>query len=102
MLYLFAVVFGFGRGGVQAVAAPLSADLFGLRAHGVIYGVFSFGFSIGAAVGPFLAGYIFDVSGSYNVAFLLCAAVGVVGLILAFLLRPAKDLFNESTSYTAL
>jgi MFS family permease len=46
-------------------------------------------FTIGGAIGPVLAGRISDVTGSYQVAFLTCAAVGVVGIILSALIRPA-------------
>jgi len=89
-LYLFAIIFGFATGGCIMSESPLVAELFGLRSHGLILGVTSFGFCIGAAAGPFLAGYIFDVTGSYNVAFLACAVVSVVGLILSAILRPTK------------
>jgi len=90
MLYLFAIVFGFAYGGCAASESPLVAALFGLRSHGLIFGVIGFGFTTGAAIGPFVAGYIFDVAGSYQVAFLVCAAIGIVGLILTALLTPTK------------
>ena len=90
MLYLFAIIFGFASGGCIMSESPLVAELFGLRSHGLILGVTSFGYCIGAAAGPFLAGYIFDVTGSYSVAFLACAAASVVGLILSAVLTPTK------------
>ena len=90
MLYLFAAVFGFAHGGVGASESPLVARLFGLSSHGLILGVASLGFTTGAAVGPFLTGYIFDVTGSYRVAFLACVAISIVGLILTTLLTPIK------------
>ena len=93
-LYLFAAVFGFATGGCVMSESPLVAELFGLRSHGLILGFTSFGYCIGAAAGPFLTGYIFDVTSSYNVAFLVCAAVSVVGLILSAILTPTKT--NES------
>jgi MFS family permease len=89
-LYLFAAVFGFAAMGCAVSESPLVAELFGLRSHGLILGVINMGFCIGAALGPFLAGYIFDVTGSYSVAFLVCAAVSVAGLILSAVLTPAK------------
>ncbi len=89
-LFLFAGVFGFARGGADTVESPLTADLFGLKSHGVIYGVVALSFTIGAAIGPFLAGYIFDVTNSYQLAFLISAVVGVVGLALIIALRPIK------------
>jgi MFS family permease len=89
-LYLFAAIFGFATGGCAASASPLVAELFGLRSHGLILGIINFGYCIGAALGPFLAGYIFDVTSSYSVAFLVCAAVSVMGLILSVILKRTK------------
>ena len=88
MFYLFVVVFGFANGGVTVSESPLVASLFGLRSHGLILGVIDLGFTIGAAMGPFVAGYIFDVTGGYQVAFLVSAAIGIVGIILSAVLRP--------------
>ena len=90
MLYLFAVVFGFGNGGCNTSESPLVAKLFGLNSHGSILGIVSLGFTIGAAIGPLLTGYIFDVTGSYQTAFLVCGVIGIVGLVLAALLAPLK------------
>ena len=91
MLFLFAVIFGFGYGGISVLVSPIVADLFGLRSHGVIFGVvIMFGGTAGMAIGPFLSGYIFDVTGSYHTAFLMYAIISVVGLILISGLRPVK------------
>ena len=90
MLYLFAAIFGIAYGGISALVSPLVADLFGLRSHGVIFGVVIFLFAMGGALGPVLAGGIFDVSGSYGWAFLTCTAVSAIGLILTVFLTPTK------------
>jgi MFS family permease len=92
MLYLFAVSLGFARGGMGTAQSPLVAELFGLRSHGMIFGLAGFGWACGAATGPFVAGYIFDVTTSYQMAFLISAAIGVIGLILCVLLTPTKEL----------
>ena len=91
MLYLFAVIFGFGYGGLAALMSLVPAELFGLRSLGTIVGTVMCSFTIGGAIGPVLAGSIFDMTGSYNSAFLTCAAVGVMGIILSALLRPASS-----------
>lgn len=96
-LYLFAIIFGLAYGSIAALQSPLIAELFGLRAHGLILGVVNFGYCIGAAVGPFVVGYIFDLTDSYRLAFLLCAAIAVIGIILASVLRPTKKLGRESS-----
>jgi len=87
MLYLLAAIFGFGYGGLFAVDSPIVAKLFGLSAHGAIMGSVGVGYMIGGALGPVLAGRIFDITGSYQTAFLISAAASVIALILALLLR---------------
>ena len=95
MLYMFAVFFGFGYGGIQALLSPITAELFGLKSHGIILGTAAFAGTIGAAVGPIAAGYIFDTTASYNLAFLICAIIAVLGFILTLLLPPAKRLVKD-------
>jgi len=89
-LYLFAAVFGFAQGGMGPSQSPLVATLFGLRSHGLILGVTDLGFLTGSAIGPLLAGYIFDVTDSYQLAFFICAAVSIAGIIMLAPLKPIK------------
>jgi len=96
--YLFAAIFGFAYGGLAAMESPIVAELFGLSSHGVIMGVASFGYTAGGAVGPLVAGRIFDISGEYQIAFLVCAVVGISGIILAWRLRPPVSEGGESDS----
>lgn len=90
VFYIFAAVLGFGGSGGATLQSPLVADLFGIKSHGLLLGICAFCTTIGSALGPFIAGYIFDVSGSYQLAFWLCAAAAVVGLIIASMLRPPR------------
>jgi len=87
MLYLLAAIFGFGYGGLFAVESPIIAKLFGLSAHGAIMASVGVGYMIGGALGAVLAGRMFDITGSYQTAFLVSAAASVIALILALLLR---------------
>jgi len=88
MFYLFAVLFGFGWGGLSALMSPVVAELFGLKAHGAILGMVLFISAVGGAIGPLIAGRVFDITGSYQLVFLICVVLSVMGLILAALLRP--------------
>jgi MFS family permease len=87
-LYLFAVAFGLAYGGLAAAHSPLVAWLFGIRQHGLIFGVSFNGWTVGCALGPIFAGYIFDSTGSYRTAFLACAVLSIVGLVLTTRLTP--------------
>jgi MFS family permease len=71
MFYLFAIAFGFSYGGLGAIPAPLMAGLFGLRSLGTLLGIAGFTIQIGGAIGSVLAGAIFDITGSYYIAFLI-------------------------------
>jgi len=90
LLFLFAAVFGFAYGGCVTSESPLVAELFGLKSHGVILGVIAFSFTIGGAGGPLLVGYIFDVAGSCQLGFLVCAAISLNGLVLTAILKQRR------------
>jgi MFS family permease len=92
MLFLIAGLFGFAYGGIAVSHSPLVAELFGLRSHGLIFGVFAVSVSWGAATGPFLTGYLFDVTNSYQMAFLLCAIIGLTGILFAVFLRKSRHM----------
>jgi MFS family permease len=87
MLYLFAIAFGFLWGGSGAMITVLIADLFGTRSLGAIMGMLSAGWSIGAAIGPAIGGYIFDVSGRYYGAFGIGAAAFLTAACLLALIK---------------
>ena len=78
----------FSHGGFFALSSPLVAELFGMKAHSEIFGTGLFIGQIGGAMGPVIAGHIFDVTGGYHIAFMIAAALGVIGLILSVLLKP--------------
>ncbi len=85
-LYTFALIFGFGAGGVIAIQAAVAAELYGLKYLSVIYaGIMLFG-TIGKALGPIVAGSIFDRTGSYFPAFLVGTILSTTALILCFIL----------------
>ncbi len=88
MLYLFAVLFGVGYGGLPTLQSSTLAEHFGLISHGVILGVTELAVTLGETIGPILAGYIFDVTGGYSLAFLICAVASLVSLLLILRLKP--------------
>lgn len=90
-LYIIAVMNGLGLAGVATLVSILVAELFGTRAHGSILGMISFPWSAGTAIGPVIAGYIFDSTASYFVAFAMSAVFCLISLILALLLKPVRS-----------
>ncbi|MFC2016787.1 MFS transporter [Chloroflexota bacterium] len=92
MLYVFAVLFGIAYGGIATLLTLVPTELFGLGFLGIIFGAIRFFGTIGEAVGPFLAGSIFDVTGSYRLALLTCVIFGVLATILSLVLLRARGL----------
>jgi len=90
MFYIFAILFGFSTGGVIALESPVTAEFFGLRAHGSIMGTIVFCATVGGAFGSLFAGRIFDITGSYYIAFLVSTVLATVGLILVSLLKHTR------------
>jgi MFS family permease len=91
MLYLFAAVYGIGHGGFFTLISPLVAEHFGIRSHGVLFGIVAFAGTVGGAMGPILAGHLFDITGSYKGAFWTCAALLFTGLGLLLSLRRRRS-----------
>ena len=79
MLYAFALVFGVTFGGSSTLITIFIGDIFGTRSLGAIMGILIAGFALGAAVGPAVGGYIFDVTGHYFMAF----ATGAIAMLIA-------------------
>jgi predicted MFS family arabinose efflux permease len=89
-LYIFAVIFGFGYGGLSCLQSLMAAELFGLLSVGVITAIFSFCFDIGGAIGPVMAGYMFDIKGNYIWAFAGCLVLSSIALIISFSLKSPR------------
>jgi MFS family permease len=82
-LAVFALAFGLFYGGFVALVPAFTADLFGLRAMSAVLGVLYTSVAFGTLLGPTLAGWVFDTTGSYTWPILICAAgcVASAGII---------------------
>ena len=87
-LYLCALIYGIAHGGLFTVVSPTIAEYFGMKAHGAIFGTVVFFGTLGARLGPILAGIIYDWQGSYQLAFQILIVLACIGLIMASTLKP--------------
>lgn len=90
MLFLFAAFYGFAHGGFFTVMSPLIAESFGTGTLGQLFGVVLFVGTLGGTIGPTLSGYAFDVTGNYQVPFIIITGCAVAGLCLAGLLQTTR------------
>ena len=73
------------------------ANYFGRGSLGTIRGVTEPFTSLGQAIGAVLAGAVFDITGSYQIAFVSFAAIGLATIVLLLLTKPPRHMRNEST-----
>ena len=83
-LSLFAVVLGLDYIATVPPTIMLTADRFGRRSVGTIFGWISFSHMIGAAIASYFAGYIHDVAGDYTIAIYLAGLLGLLAAMMVF------------------
>jgi MFS family permease len=87
LLWLHACFFGLTWGARGPAITAKTADLFPGGRLGTILGVITIGSGIGSAAGSWAAGWIFDLSGSYRLAFILSIAAYLCGCVAFWALR---------------
>ena len=65
-----------------SLLTAIPADLFAGRQFGAILGFTNGGGGLGGFIGPFLAGYLFDTTGNYTLAFAV-SALAITGSAIA-------------------
>jgi MFS family permease len=78
LLYIYVIFFGVGFGSRAVIFSALTADTFAGKKFGAILGYFTVSVGIGGALGSWLGGFLYDVSGSYTFAFLV--SVGLLAM----------------------
>ena len=91
LLWLHASLFGITWGARGPAITAKTADLFPGRQLGAILGVITIGSGLGSGLGAWGAGFIFDVSGSYRLAFILSMVAYALGCVAFWGLRDRKE-----------
>lgn len=90
LMSLFAVVYGFDYIATVPPTVMLTADRFGRRSVGTIFGWISFAHMVGGAAAASFAGAIHDAVGNYIAAFYVAGLLGLVAAGMAFNVRPVR------------
>jgi predicted MFS family arabinose efflux permease len=99
-LYLFTVIFGLCYGGEVTLVPLFVGRYWGTKNLATLVGFNSFANNIGGALGPWVAGAIFDATKSYQAAFIAGAASGLGCLVLVLLLGIRVARRKVVASYT--
>jgi len=93
LLYAFAAMIGLLWLSTVPLTNGLVGQIFGMRYAAMLSGFVFFGHQIGSFMGVWLAGYLFDTTGSYQGAFWVSVALGVFALLVNLPIneRPLAD-----------
>ena len=90
VLYLGTLAFGLTMGSILMMQSLIIGECFGLVSFGTVSGSVGLFVSSGAAIGPTIAGVIYDATHSYQKAFIIFAAVSLMAMLAIFFAKPPR------------
>jgi MFS family permease len=92
LIYVYALLLGLGNGAISTAMPTITGIHFGREQYAQALGVIVI-FQVGAqSVAAYVAGAIYDASGSYTPAFIVVAACIVLGMVFTGMIRPPKKM----------
>ncbi|MBI1736489.1 MAG: MFS transporter [Candidatus Rokubacteria bacterium] len=88
--YGYAILIGLGYSVTASLIPAILSDRFRGAHFGAIFGVAQVGSAIGSGLGAWLAGRLFDVTGSYAIALGMAAATAIVAAALIWIARATR------------
>lgn len=92
VLWIYAVLIGLGIGSWLPTMSILVSTNFGLVSYGAIFGVVSLLNNIGGSLGPFMAGKVYDATGTYQPAFTVFLILFAVSIPMILLVKKPAAL----------
>jgi MFS family permease len=90
MLYYYALSLGTGIGICAPTIPAAITDIFQGPQVGFVIGAIWFGFALGGAIGPWLGGWLFEITGNYLSAFTMAIALYALACVTMWLAAPRK------------
>lgn len=91
VLYLGTFAFGLTMGGVVMMQPLLIGEYFGMVSFGMISGLSGLFTMVIASLGPAIAGWIFDATQDYRIAFTFFSGASLLAMGLVFFTRPPQE-----------
>ncbi|MFC1953881.1 MFS transporter [Chloroflexota bacterium] len=91
LLIIFLIIYGFGYGAPVVLRPAIQADYFGVKNFGTIMGLTSLASLVGGISSPVLAGWIFDTTGSYQLAWRIFTLVSAPAIPLMLMAQQPEN-----------
>ncbi|MCL2296881.1 MAG: OFA family MFS transporter [Proteobacteria bacterium] len=85
------ILIGFCYGTLLSVFPALTIDQYGIKNYGGNYGVLFLSWGLSGVVAPLMADYIYDTTGKFITAYIICAGMMAVVLVATYLLKKDID-----------
>jgi MFS family permease len=90
MLYYYSISLGAANGLCSPTIAASITDIFQGPRVGAIVGAVWFAFAVGGTIGPWLGGWLFELTGNYFLAFIVATVLFAVACAAIWLAAPRK------------
>jgi MFS family permease len=90
LLIIFLLTFGPGFGGLIPLKLSIQADYFGTKKYGTIMGLMTVISTVGGLASPVFAGWIYDITGSYQLAWQLFTLITLPAIPLILMTRSPQ------------
>jgi MFS family permease len=90
LLYVMIVAQGTLGYSLTSVMGAIPAEIFEGRHYGSIFGTVMLAAILGGAAGPWLAGVLYDATGTYSIAFWIAATCSLVSMLAIWLAAPGR------------
>jgi MFS family permease len=85
-------LYGLFYGGMPPLVSAITGDYFGMKYFGSIFSIVNLFYNVGSTIGPLTAGYIFDATGRYSLAFLSAGIAMTLAFALSLTVRRPNAL----------
>ncbi|PSW62450.1 oxalate:formate antiporter [Photobacterium kishitanii] len=100
-LIIGAAVAGVGYGTLLAVFPSIIADFYGLKNYGANYGVLYTAWGVSGFIGPVVAAFAVDTTGTYTLAYTVCSVMIAVAVVLSVITKKVDAEALEKKLATA-
>ncbi|MCD9477067.1 L-lactate MFS transporter [Photobacterium phosphoreum] len=100
-LIIGAAVAGVGYGTLLAVFPSIIADFYGLKNYGANYGVLYTAWGVSGFIGPVVAAFAVDTTGTYTLAYTVCSVMIAVAVVLSVITKKVDTEALEKKLATA-